>query len=273
MILYPNAKLNLGLQIVKKREDGFHELRTLFVPYLGLKDILEVLPAKELKMFRYGLQYDGKAMDNICVKAYYALEEDFHIPPVEIHLYKKIPVGAGLGGGSADGSFTLIALNEIYKLGLTKEQLAEYAAKIGSDCPFFIYNQPMMASGRGEILTPYDFPMGQYKFEVINPKIHITTAEAYSKIITREKLKAMVANGEDISSLSKCPANKLDTTLEEILSLDCNSWKDLLINDFEPSTFERYPKLAEIKSELYAKGAIYASLSGSGSAMFGMFKR
>lgn len=273
MILYPNAKLNLGLQIVRKREDGFHELRTLFVPYFGLKDILEVLPAKELKMYRYGLAYDGKAMDNICIKAYRALEEDFAIPPVEIHLYKKIPVGAGLGGGSADGSFTLIALNEIYKLGLSKEQLCKYAAKIGSDCPFFIYNQPMMASGRGEILTQYDFLMEDYKFEVINPKIHITTAEAYSKIIPRERLKSMVAGGEDISSLTDCPIDKLDTSLEEILSLEPSSWRELLINDFEPSTFERHPKLAEIKSDLYSKGAIYASLSGSGSAMFGMFKR
>ena len=163
--------------------------------------------------------------------------------------------------------------NFYYKTSGIYSRLCKYAAKIGSDCPFFIYNQPMMASGRGEILTQYDFPMEDYKFEVINPKIHITTAEAYSKIIPRERLKSMVAGGEDISSLTDCPIDKLDTSLEEILSLEPSSWRELLINDFEPSTFERHPKLAEIKSDLYSKGAIYASLSGSGSAMFGMFKR
>ena len=152
MIVYPNAKINLGLSVIRKREDGFHDIETLFVPVPELKDILEIVPSEKIQMYQYGISFDGDPMDNLCIKAYKALARDFEIPPVEIYLHKNIPVGAGLGGGSSDAAHTLIALNEMFGLGLSKSVLAEYAAKLGSDCPFFVYNEPMFATGRGEIL-------------------------------------------------------------------------------------------------------------------------
>ena len=160
MILYPNAKINLGLSVLSKREDGFHNLETLFYP-VEAKDVLEIVESSELTMHQYGIEYPGDPMDNLCVKAYKALKEDFDIPPVDIHLYKKIPVGAGLGGGSADAAFTLRGLNEMFSLNLPDDKLAEYAAALGSDCAFFIYNRPMLGTGRGEVSDPAPYPMRQ----------------------------------------------------------------------------------------------------------------
>lgn len=250
MLLYPNAKLNLGLDIVEKRPDGFHNIETLFIP-CELRDILEIVPSDSLEMYQYGLPYDGEAMDNLCVKAWKALNEKYSIPPVAIYLYKKIPVGAGLGGGSSDASHTLLALNELFSLGLTQEELADIAATLGSDCPFFIYNTPMLASGRGEILTPFDIDLSRWRIEIITPEIFVSTREAYAGVTPK----------------------RAEIPLEEILRRPVEEWRNLLKNDFEESVFAAHPQLAEEKRALYERGAVYASMSGSGSSLFGLFSR
>lgn len=256
MILYPNPKVNIGLNIINKREDGFHNLETLFYPVKSICDVLEIVKANDFGMFEYGIEYDGSAEDNICVKAYNLLKRDYDIPNVEIHLYKKIPVGAGLGGGSADGAFTLIGLNRLFNLNLSQEILASYASQLGSDCPFFIYNRPMFGRGRGEILEPLreDF-LSNYRIELVCPDIFISTAEAYRGVVTRD---------EQCNNSAK---------LEELLSCPIEEWRGTVVNDFEKHLFIKYPKLAEIKQDLYERGAIYASMSGSGSAIFGIFAK
>ena len=199
MILYPNAKINIGLNVLEKREDGFHNLETLFYPILdGPLDILEIVESPELSMHQYGLEYPGDPMENLCVKAYNAVKADFDIPPVAIHLYKKIPVGAGLGGGSSDAAFTLKGLNEMFSLGLSDARLAEYAATLGSDCAFFIYNTPMLGTGRGEILAPAEiYPLDNYEIKLVFPPYFVSTGAAYGGIVPRDK---RVANGEKFDS-------------------------------------------------------------------------
>ena len=260
MILYPNAKINLGLSVLQKREDGFHNLETLFYP-VEAKDVLEIVESSGLQMHQYGIEYPGDPMDNLCVKAYRALAADFDIPPVEIHLYKKIPVGAGLGGGSADAAFTLRGLNEMYSLGLSDDRLSEYAATLGSDCAFFVYNRPMLGTGRGEILEPVEIPsLEGYEIKLVFPPYFVSTAAAYGGIVPRDK---RVANGENVDTRS----------IVEILRQPVEYWKDSLTNDFEKTVFAKIPQLAAYKDELYAEGAVYASMSGSGSAFFGIFKK
>lgn len=260
MILYPNAKINLGLSVLQKREDGFHNLETLFYP-VEAKDVLEIVESSGLQMHQYGIEYPGDPMDNLCVKAYRALAADFDIPPVEIHLYKKIPVGAGLGGGSADAAFTLRGLNEMYSLGLSNDRLSEYAATLGSDCAFFVYNRPMLGTGRGEILEPVEIPsLEGYEIKLVFPPYFVSTAAAYGGIVPRDK---RVANGENVDTRS----------IVEILRQPVEYWKDSLTNDFEKTVFAKIPQLAAYKDELYAEGAVYASMSGSGSAFFGIFKK
>lgn len=260
MILYPNAKINLGLSVLQKREDGFHNLETLFYP-VEAKDVLEIVESSGLQMHQYGIEYPGDPMDNLCVKAYRALAADFDIPPVEIHLYKKIPVGAGLGGGSADAAFTLRGLNEMYSLGLSDDRLSEYAATLGSDCAFFVYNRPMLGTGRGEILEPVEIPsLEGYEIKLVFPPYFVSTAAAYGGIVPRDK---RVANGENVDTRS----------IVEILRQPVEYWKDSLTNDFEKTVFAKIPQLAAYKDELYAQGAVYASMSGSGSAFFGIFKK
>lgn len=260
MILYPNAKINLGLSVLKKREDGFHNLETLFYP-VEARDVLEIVEGSRLQMHQYGIEYPGDHMDNLCIKAYRALAADFDIPPVEIHLYKKIPVGAGLGGGSADAAFTLRGLNEMFSLGLSDERLADYAATLGSDCPFFVYNRPMLGTGRGEILEPVKIAsLEDYEIKLVYPPYFVSTAAAYGGIVPRDK---RVANGE-----------KMDTrSVVEILQQPVECWKDSLVNDFEKTVFAKIPQLAAYKDELYEQGAVYASMSGSGSAFFGIFRK
>ena len=200
MILYPNAKINIGLNVLEKREDGFHNLETLFYPVGVVEnpsdglvpqqvvDVLEIVEAPQLQMHQYGIEYPGDPMDNLCVKAYKALRKDFDIPPVAIHLYKKIPVGAGLGGGSSDAAFTLRGLNEMFSLGLSDAQLAAYAATLGSDCAFFIYNRPMIGTGRGEILEPAEiYPLDNYEIRMVYPPYFVSTAAAYGGIVPRNK--------------------------------------------------------------------------------------
>ncbi len=260
MILYPNAKINLGLSVLTKREDGFHNLETLFYP-VEARDVLEIVESGSLQMHQYGIEYPGDPMDNLCVKAYKALAADFDIPPVAIHLYKKIPVGAGLGGGSSDAALTLRGLNEMFSLELSDERLADYAATLGSDCAFFIYNKPMLGTGRGEILEPVDIPsLEDYEIKLVYPPYFVSTAAAYGGIVPRDK---RVASGE-----------KMDTrSIVEILQQPVECWKDSLVNDFEKTVFAKIPELAHYKDNLYEQGAVYASLSGSGSAFFGIFRK
>ena len=260
MILYPNAKINLGLSVLQKREDGFHNLETLFYP-VNVHDVLEIVEGKELRMCQYGIEYPGDPMDNLCIKAYRALAADFDIPPVEIHLFKKVPVGAGLGGGSSDAAFTLRALNEMFSLELSDEKLAAYAATLGSDCPFFVYNRPMLGTGRGEILEPIEVPaLEGYEIKLVYPPYFVSTAAAYGGIIPRSRWPEM---GWEADSRS----------VMDILSQPVETWKNSLVNDFEKTVFAKIPELAAYKEELYAQGAVYASMSGSGSAFFGIFRK
>ena len=251
MIFFPNAKINLGLNIIEKRPDGFHNIETLFVPCSEYCDILEVLYAEKFSMHLYGIALDGDPMDNLCVKAYRLLADIYDLPPVAIHLYKKIPVVAGLGGGSSDAAGTLILLNKMFSLELTDEVLAAHAASLGSDCPFFIYNRPIYATGRGEILSPVEILPDDYRIELVNPDIFISTKEAYAGVTPR----------------------KPEISISEIIKRPVEEWWGLLKNDFEESLFLKYPSLAAEKEALYARGAVYASMSGSGSALYGLFKK
>lgn len=259
MIVYPNAKINIGLRVLDKRPDGFHNLETVFYP-VPVSDILEIVPARELAMYQYGIEYPGDSMDNLCVKAYHILQQDFDIPPVEIHLYKKIPVGAGLGGGSSDAAFTLKVLDTLFQLGQTQEQLANYAARLGSDCPFFIYNTPMLGTGRGEVLTPITVEsLENYTIKVIYPPYFVSTADAYRGIIPRNLREE---RGEVLPK----------TSFMELLKHTPDTWSGKIENDFETTVFAKYPQLENYKMQLYEQGAVYASMSGSGSAMFGIFR-
>ena len=284
MITYPNVKLNLGLSVLRRRPDGYHDLETLFVPYFGLHDTLEIIPGDgwsetSASLFaRYGnvaqaISPDGKVMITIArkegvdwdplkdltVKAYYALASDYCLPPVKIFLEKGSPVGAGLGGGSADAAFALGMLSEIAGLGLGEEQLAAYAAGLGSDCAFFVHNRPMIGRGRGEILAPWNLDLEGYELRVVVPKgIAVSTAEAYRGVRPR------FADGASTSEM---------LPLEQVLQKPVEQWKDLLVNDFEPSVFAAHPALEAIKRQLYDEGAVYAAMSGSGSAMFALFRK
>lgn len=315
MITNPNVKINLGLNILRKRQDGFHDLETLFVPYFGLHDTLEIITGDDYSrtsaalFSKYGdgalpksqgsvapegvfgvgaqeavasklvqgISEDGRLMitiareegvdwdplKDLCAKAYMILSEDFDLPPVKIFLEKGSPVGAGLGGGSADAAFTLKMLNEMFSLGLSEQQLASYASRLGSDCAFFVYNRPMIGEGRGEILTEFDLgdlldcdnndgKQSKYDLQVLVPEgISVSTAEAYGGIVP------------------KLP----EVELRDALARPIEQWDGLLVNDFETTVFEKHPALAAIKRSLYDSGAVYASMSGSGSALFAIYQK
>ena len=246
MLLYPNAKINLGLHVIRKRSDGYHDIETLFYPVADLCDILELVHADTFRMQVYHADIAG---ENLCEKAWKLLHERFGIPPVEIHLYKKIPMGAGLGGGSSDAAFTLSGLNALFGLGIPKDDLAALAAQLGSDCAFFIYNRPMLARGRGEILTPVDFSLEGFRIRIYPQDVFVSTREAYAGIVPHE------------------PARRI----ESVLKLPVERWDGLLVNDFETSVFMRHPELAAAKQAIYDDGALYVAMSGSGSALFGIF--
>jgi len=254
VVVFPNAKINLGLRILAKRNDGYHDLETVFYP-LPFYDALEMIrqPATgELSFSSGGLSITGDAKDNLCVKAYNLLKKDFPgIPPVQMHLHKAIPSGAGLGGGSADASFALKLLNDMASLGLSTEQLLHYSLQLGSDCPFFIINKPCFATGRGEQLETVSIDLSNFSFIIVNPGIHVPTGPAFSWLQPA------------LPSIS----------LKEIIASPVDTWKDQLINDFEAPVFIRYPEIKAIKEELYNKGAVYASMSGSGSTVYGLFPR
>lgn len=254
MILFPNAKINIGLDILKKRTDGFHEIESLMYP-IGLTDVLNIDYSTELKnkliLTVSGFHLDGHSDDNLVSKAYAILDNEFNLPPVKIHLHKVIPTGAGLGGGSADAAFTLKGLNDIFNLKLNQKQLENYAAKLGSDCAFFINNKPAIATGRGEILNTFEFNLAGYFLVVIIPPVHVSTKDAYSKVTP------------------KFP----NIQLKDIVYQDVKSWKNKLKNDFEASVFSFAPEIEKLKNELYQAGATFAIMSGSGSSVYGLFNQ
>ena len=249
MIVYPNSKINIGLNVLEKRADSFHELSSVLYPVKDLYDILEILSSDEFIFSSSGIEIPGE--DNICEKAWKLLYDDFGIGNVKLHLHKLIPVGAGLGGGSADASFTLKALNELFELNLSNIQLEEYALQLGADCPFFIDNTPKYVQGIGDKMIAIDLDLSDYEIRLINPEIHISTKDAYSRVVP------------------KTP----ELTIEEIIKLPIKEWKNKLKNDFEKSIFEKHPQLKELKENLYKEGAIYASMSGSGSVIYGVFAK
>ena len=249
MIAYPNAKINLGLDIIEKRMDGYHEINSVFYPVKDLFDILEIIPSDNFLFSSSGLKIPGRIEDNICVQAFNLLKKDFSIQPVKIHLHKRIPIGGGLGGGSSDGSFTLTVLNKLFNLKLSTAQLHKYALRLGSDCPFFIDNLPMHVTGRGECLDWIDLDLSSFEFRFVFPDLHISTADAYAGI--------------------KCEMPKKD--ILTLIKQPIQSWKCRLKNDFEHYSLIKYPKLRNIKEKLYADGAIYASMSGTGSVFYGIF--
>ena len=248
MVVFPNAKINLGLNIVKKRADGYHEIRTCFVP-IPWKDALEMVEAEKTTITTTGIPIPDDG-ENIVMKAYHILKERYALPPVSIHLHKHIPVGAGLGGGSSDGAFALKLLNELFSLSMSEAQLSEVAAALGADCAFFIKNRPALAEGIGEKLSPLDLSLNGKFLMVVNPGIHIATARAYGMISPKEPLWNL---GEILSEKSM------------------DEWEGLVVNDFEKPLFEEYPELAAIKRKLYENGALYAAMSGSGSSIYGFF--
>ncbi len=379
MVLQTNVKLNLGLEVLCKRPDGFHDIETLFVPCHEFGDTLEVITGDDYSrtsaslFARYstslaqeeqpalgrtqpqrakrsengrgrgrtappvwegelvqGISEDGRLMitiareegvdwdplKDLCAKAYFLLANDFQLPPVKIFLEKKAPVGAGLGGGSADAAFTLKAINELCSLGLSNESLAEYASRLGSDCAFFIWNRPMIGTGRGEILEPFDVDLSGYEVKVLVPEgISVSTAEAYRGIVPRDRSfadaqddnsvahddmvvvsaakgkgattaatlgtlrggtgaeRSEASGGVERSETVVAPLPLGANNIKEVLRGPVEEWKGLLVNDFEATVFKAHPELAAIKQSLYDSGAVYAAMSGSGSAMFGIYKK
>jgi 4-diphosphocytidyl-2-C-methyl-D-erythritol kinase len=254
MIYFSPAKINLGLQIIERRQDGFHNLRTLMYP-IPLCDLIEInqFPSQDTPVHftQSGLSTGTTPENNLCIRAWDMMRSEISLPPVAIHLHKLIPVGAGLGGGSSNASTVLKALNTMVDKPLSKEQLAEFAARLGSDCPFFLQAGPMLAEGRGELLSSLTVSLRRYYLVVLFPEVHISTAEAYSKVT---------------------PARP-EHHLKQLIEIPVPQWKDAIRNDFEPSLFEQYPQLYELKQALYAAGALYASISGSGSSLYGIFEK
>jgi 4-diphosphocytidyl-2-C-methyl-D-erythritol kinase len=250
MLSFPNAKINLGLFITGKRPDGFHNLETVFYP-VSIKDALEIVPSEKSQFHLSGKAIASESKENLVWKAYELMKIRYpgQVTELDIYLLKAIPMGAGLGGGSADAAFMLRLINDYFELMVEDAELATLALQLGSDCPFFIYNKPAFASGRGENLEEISLDLSAYSIQVICPGIHVSTKEAFSKV---QPMEAAI----DLRTIGKLPVEE---------------WKDRVINDFEVSVFANHPQLANIKSQLYDQGAIYASMSGSGSAIFGIF--
>lgn len=346
MIAFPHVKVNLGLEVLRRRPDGFHDIRTVFVPYRGLHDTLEVIAGDDYSrtiaslMARYpaeciaqAISPDGRLMvtiarregvgweplSDLTAQAYMLLSQDFRLPAMKIFLEKTSPVGAGLGGGSSDAASALRLTAAIAGLGLTDTELSAYAARLGSDCAFFVYDRPMLGEGRGEILTPIDIPdLDRYDIEVVIPQgVQVSTKEAYSGIVPREAgtgldadgtpIRAYAPNLREVGDRRKSPSPGKDDErdadghgkgdayndadchgkddepdnadglnkdeLTKIVSQPVTTWKNRLVNDFEKTIFHRHPELAAMKARLYERGAAYAAMSGSGSALFGLFPK
>lgn len=253
MITFPNAKINLGLNIVEKRPDGYHNLETVFYP-VPVEDALEVNILNEstqkFRLHQAGLEIAGEAENNLVVKAYKLLDERFNLPPIDIHLFKHIPSGAGLGGGSSDAAYMLKLLNEKFNLELSDENLEEYATKLGADCAFFIRNAPTYAEGIGNIFSPISLSLKGYQIVLVKPDIFVSTRDAFAQI----------------------KPHRQEIPLKEVIKQPIEEWKERMVNDFEESVFPQFPAIKEIKEKLYEAGAIYAAMTGSGSSVFGLFK-
>ena len=250
MLSFPNAKINLGLNITEKRADGYHNLETVFYP-IGLKDAVEISDAELTSCKIHGIHIPGDAQDNLCVKAYHMLNADFGLPPQQINLLKNIPVGAGLGGGSADCAFVIKLLNQKFNLGLSVEAMQNYARKLGADCAFFIENKPVYAFNKGDEFESCEIDLSAYFKVLVKPPIHVNTGDAYAHIKPRKPLHS----------------------LKEIIHLSPTTWKNKVINDFEDSVFVKYPQIRQIKTSLYDAGAVFALMSGSGSSVFALFNK
>lgn len=263
MVVFPNCKINLGLNIIRKRSDGYHDLETVFYP-IALRDALEIImvgtPRENIPITTTanvqfsisGFPIDGKNENNLCISAYQLLKKDFpQLPQIKMHLHKAIPTNAGLGGGSADGAFTLNLLNQIFNLGLTIQQSLQYTLQLGSDCPFFMINKPCLGTGRGEILDPIKLDLSAYTIVIVHPEVHINTTEAFLSINTAVPSKSV----------------------KNIINQPVATWRKELKNDFEGAIFTKYPEIKTIKETLYEAGATYASMTGSGSTVFGLFEK
>lgn len=248
MILFPNAKINIGLNVLSRRSDGYHNLETVFYP-IPLHDSLEVVEAPELTFSSSGIVIPGHANENLCLKAYDLLNKDFGLPPLSIHLHKQIPIGAGLGGGSSDAAFFIKLLNEKFGLGLETAKMEDYARKLGADCAFFISNKPVFAGGKGDEFTEIGLDLSAYKIVLVMPPVHVSTGEAYRGV--KPQLP--------------------ETPLIELIGMPVSQWKGKIRNDFEESIFKTHSLIRGVKADLYKSGALYAAMSGSGSAVYGIF--
>jgi 4-diphosphocytidyl-2-C-methyl-D-erythritol kinase len=251
MVCFPGCKINIGLYITNKRADGYHDLETVFYP-IALNDVLEITPAEKTNIYLHGKAIEGDTHNNLVWKAYQLLKQHYlQIPDLDIHLMKNIPMGAGMGGGSADGAFMLGLLNDYCQLGISKEELIQYALQLGSDCPFFIENTPQYAMRRGEVMQPVKIDLSGYSIQLICPEVHVSTATAFKSITPKPA-------SFDLRKLPEIPIER---------------WVEYISNDFEEPVFIQYPELAAIKQQLYDAGAIYAAMSGSGSTLYGIFKK
>lgn len=252
MITFPNAKINLGLNIVARRPDGYHDIETVFLP-IALTDVLEAVPAtgSQATLTCYGRTVDCPVEQNLVMRAWRLMRQECGVPPVEMHLYKHIPDGAGLGGGSSDATAMLMLLNGLFRLGLDSGQLAALAARLGADCPFFVHNRPLMATGTGNVFAPVQVRLTGKALLLVKPDVAVSTREAYARVTPRPS----------------------EVPIPQILQQPVEQWGAMLHNDFEPSAFAAHPELAAIKRQLTAAGALYASMSGSGSSLFGIFER
>ena len=250
MLIFPNAKINIGLNIIERRADGYHNLETIFYP-LAIKDALEIVEADELSFESSGLEIPGRVEDNLCLKGYHLLKKDFDVPPVKIHLHKHIPIGAGLGGGSADAAFFIRLMNQKFELGLNDDRMMAYARQLGADCAFFIKNEPVFAFEKGDEFEPIKLDLSKYHIALVMPPVHVSTAEAYRGVK---------------------PA-AVEYSLMELVQEPVNEWKKFIKNDFEVSIFRDHPEVRGVKAALYEAGALYASMSGSGASVFGIFEQ
>lgn len=250
MIIFPNAKINIGLNIVNRRADGYHNLETIFYP-VKINDALEIIEAEELNFQSSGQEIPGRIEDNLCIKGYHLLKKDFALPPVKIHLHKHIPIGAGLGGGSADAAFFIRLMNQKFNLKLTDEEMTDYARQLGADCAFFIQNKPVFAFEKGDEFEPIKLDLSKYKIVIVTPNIHISTAEAFGGI-------------------KPAPVKQ---SLLELIYEPVAVWKKHIKNDFEATIFKNHTAIRGVKAALYEAGALYASMSGSGASVFGIFDK
>ncbi|WP_207427256.1 4-(cytidine 5'-diphospho)-2-C-methyl-D-erythritol kinase [Pedobacter sp. SYSU D00535] len=249
MIVFPNAKINIGLNIVSRRTDGYHNLETVFYP-IAIKDALEVVESESLSFESSGINIPGHANENLCLKAFEMLRKDHNIPLVAIHLMKHIPIGAGLGGGSADAAFFIKLMNEKFGLGLSVYQMEEYCRELGADCAFFVRDEPVFAFGKGDQFEQINLDLSDYFLVLVMPPVHVSTGEAYRGV--RQSVPA--------------------ESLKELIALPVEEWKGRVKNDFEESVFKNHPSIRGVKSALYEAGAAYASMSGSGASVYGIFK-